>query len=75
MNATIEQAGNVAVPQPFDFEGLWDVDDTARALKVSKSLVYRMAGRGELPSLKVSNRLRFNPAEIENWVQERMVVY
>lgn len=54
-----------------EFLGLWTVEQTANALQVSRTLVYRLARRGELPSLKISNRLRFNPADIETWVYER----
>ena len=55
-------------PAPLTFDQLWTPGDAARALQVSRSLVYRMANRGELPSLKISNRLRFNPADVEAWV-------
>lgn len=51
-------------------ESLWDANDVARFLKVSRSWVYQKAESGELPSLKIGGLLRFNPAVIRRWVLE-----
>jgi len=46
---------------------LWTADETAKYLKVSRSLVYAKAASGELPCLHVFSRLRFDPVTIKAW--------
>lgn len=43
---------------------LWDANDVARFLKVSRSWVYHRAESGELPYLKIGALLRFDPQAI-----------
>lgn len=43
---------------------LWTVRDVARFLALSTSWVYQAAERGELPTLRIGGRLRFDPAQI-----------
>lgn len=43
---------------------LWDAQDVARYLKVSRSWVYHRAESGELPCLKIGGLLRFDPQAI-----------
>ncbi len=50
-------------------EGLWDANDLARFLKVSRSWVYGTAQRGALPSLKIGGLLRFEPAAIRAFIK------
>ena len=45
-------------------EQLWDANDVAKFLKVSRSWVYQKAEAGLLPYLKVGGLLRFDPEEI-----------
>ena len=45
-------------------EQLWDANDVADFLKVSRSWVYQKAEAGLLPYLKVGGLLRFDPEEI-----------
>jgi excisionase family DNA binding protein len=40
---------------------LWDANDVARYLKVSRSWVYQRAESGQLPSLRVGGLVRFDP--------------
>jgi excisionase family DNA binding protein len=40
--------------------GLWDANDVARYLKVSRSWVYHRAEAGLLPSLRVGGLVRFD---------------
>jgi len=42
-------------------DGLWDVADVARFLKVSRSWVYHRAEAGLLPCVRIGSLLRFNP--------------
>ena len=50
---------------PADHAGeLWDANDAARYLKVSRSWVYQRAEAGLLPCLRVGGLLRFDPATV-----------
>ena len=48
-------------------EPLWDVQDSARYLKLSTKTVYRMAAAGSLPCVKVGGALRFIPDHVRRW--------
>ena len=43
---------------------LWDANDAARYLKVSRSWIYQRADAGLLPSLRIGGLLRFDPAGV-----------
>jgi excisionase family DNA binding protein len=43
---------------------LWDANDVARYLKVSRSWVYHRAESGLLPCLRVGGLVRFDPATV-----------
>ena len=45
--------------------------DVALFLGVHEQTVRRMAGRGELPCVRVGSRLRFVPSDITRWVRQR----
>ena len=45
-------------------DGLWDANDVARFLKVSRSWVYHRAEGGRLPCIRVGGLLRFDPGTI-----------
>jgi excisionase family DNA binding protein len=45
-------------------DGLWDVNDVARYLRVSKSWVYHRAEAGLLPYRRIGGLLRFEPERI-----------
>lgn len=50
--------------QPTNETNLWDANDVAAFLKVSRSWVYHRAESGELPHLRVGGLLRFEPVSI-----------
>jgi excisionase family DNA binding protein len=50
-------------------EHLWDANDVANFLKVSRSWVYQRAEAGLLPYLKVGALLRFDPEEIRAYAK------
>jgi excisionase family DNA binding protein len=62
-------------------DGLWDANDVARYLKVSRSWVYHRAEAGQLPCIRVGGLLRFDPAAIrasargETTVSKRVVAF
>jgi excisionase family DNA binding protein len=47
------------------------VTDIANWLRLSSKAVYRMAEEGRIPSVKISNRLRFDPDAICQWLDEQ----
>jgi predicted DNA-binding transcriptional regulator AlpA len=52
-------------PEPvLDEHRLWDANDVAHYLKVSRSWVYHRAEAGLLPVRRVGGLLRFDPAAI-----------
>jgi excisionase family DNA binding protein len=48
---------------------LWDANDVANFLKVSRSWVYQRAEAGLIPYLKVGALLRFDPEEIRAYAK------
>jgi excisionase family DNA binding protein len=47
--------------KPSPVAGLWDANDVAHYLKVSRSWVYHRADTGLLPFLRVGGLVRFDP--------------
>jgi excisionase family DNA binding protein len=45
-------------------------DDIMRALRLSRSTVYNMIKRGEIPSIKIGNMLRVKKASFEHWLEQ-----
>jgi predicted DNA-binding transcriptional regulator AlpA len=43
----------------------------ARILDVSSKKIYRMAAKGQVPSLKISNSIRFDPHDIAVWLRDQ----
>ena len=48
-------------------ESLWDANDVAAYLKVSRSWVYQHAAAGLMPYLKIGGLLRFSPSAVRAW--------
>ncbi|MBI5536553.1 MAG: helix-turn-helix domain-containing protein [Deltaproteobacteria bacterium] len=56
-------------------EGLWNANDVATYLKVSRSWVYHRAESGELPCVRIGGLLRFVPDDMRAFARgERPVV-
>ena len=51
------------------FESLWDAQDVARFLKVSRSWVYQKTEAGLLPCLRVGGLVRFEPEAVRAWAR------
>ena len=45
------------------------VAEIARTLDVSISTIYRMAAKGQIPSIKNSHPLRFDPYDTATWLR------
>jgi len=57
--------------QPDDKYGLVDVTGVARLLGLSKSSVYKMTMRMELPYYKVGGKIVFKVEQIMAWLEEK----
>jgi excisionase family DNA binding protein len=57
-----------AVPNP---DALWDANDVARYLRVSRSWVYHRAEAGRLPHLRVGGLLRFDADVVRAFIRKR----
>ena len=47
---------------------LWNIKQVAEYLCLSKSKVYQMASKGEIPSVKIGDCIRFREDDIESFV-------
>jgi len=47
------------------------VEELARILDVSIKKIYRMAAKGQIPSLKISSSIRFDPHDVAVWLRGR----
>jgi excisionase family DNA binding protein len=47
------------------------VAEIARILDVSVKKIYRMAAKGQIPSLKISSSIRFDPHDIAAWLRSQ----
>jgi excisionase family DNA binding protein len=61
----------VARTIPPERDGLWDANDVAQYLKVSRSWVYHRAEAGQLPHRRVGGLLRFDAAAIRAFATRR----
>jgi len=54
----------------MDTLGKWlTLDELASYLKLSRTKLYGMAQRGELPASKIGNQWRFDREEIDMWMK------
>jgi excisionase family DNA binding protein len=54
-------------------EPLWTPDQVAERLQLSRQHIYRLCGEHRLPFLRVGNSLRFRAADIEAWLEAKIV--
>jgi excisionase family DNA binding protein len=47
------------------------VTEVADYLKISRSMIYRLLKRGEIPGFRIGSDWRFNVEEINRWRAER----
>jgi len=50
---------------------LWTVREFARFLHVHEKTIYDWVSRGEVPCIRLGNRLRFLPSDVSRWLQAR----
>jgi excisionase family DNA binding protein len=54
---------------PLPVESLWDAENVALFLKVSRSWVYQKTAAGVLPCLRIGGLVRFEPEAIRAWAR------
>jgi excisionase family DNA binding protein len=64
---TIKPAAGRTLPPAGD--GLWDANDVARYLKVSRSWVYQRAEAGLLACVRIGGLLRFDPHTVRTFAR------
>lgn len=47
------------------------VEDVAHILDISVKQIYKMAAKGQIPSLKIANCVRFDPHDVAVWLRGR----
>ncbi len=61
---TRREPSRVAAPTP---DHLWTVNEVARYLNASRSWVYERTMAGDIPSLRLGNLRRYDPAKISEY--------
>jgi len=61
----------MAPEQVLPAAGLWTWRDVAAFLRIGRNAVYEMAANGDLPSLRIGSRVRFEPAEVRAWLDRQ----
>ena len=51
---------------------LFSIRETASLLGASKSMLYALVDRGELPHLRIGARILFSESGLDEWVKEKM---
>ena len=54
---------------------IMSIQEVAGLLGMDQRRAERMAQRGQIPCQKVGGQLRFNRAEITEWLQQHMIYY
>ena len=50
----------------------WTVVEVAEYLRLNKFTVYKMAQRGKIPCVKITDKWRFTKESIDEWVMVKM---
>ena len=53
--------------------GLIDAEETALLLGMHKDKLYKKAKAGEIPHYRILGRVKFDPAVLAQWLEERQV--
>ena len=53
-------------------EGILEVDEACKYLKMSKVTLYRHARNGVIPAFKVGGSWKFNKNSLDDWIQQRV---
>ena len=62
---------NLMPAQPVELEKLLTVKDVAALLQLSPVLVYRLINYHGLPSIKINGSRRFQPSDLQTWIDQQ----
>lgn len=57
---------------PIKEDGLWDIDDVAAWMKVSRWKVRELYRNEGLPFIDLAGIYRYDPASVRDWVKKRI---
>jgi len=60
-------------PLPYQDRLLLRPREVAAATGLSRSMVYELIGRGELPSIRVGKSVRVPVADLQQWIRDQAV--
>ena len=69
----VAAAGLTLAKKVVNMEGLLNVKDVAEYLNVSVSMVRKLRRQGKLPAIMVGGSVRFAPADVEAYIEQRKV--
>jgi excisionase family DNA binding protein len=53
-------------------ESTMNIHEVSELLGLSESLLYRMAAAGQIPTVRFCTAVRFDPAELAEWYENRL---
>jgi len=56
-------------------EKIYTVPEVADYLKLSKSKVYNLVQRGEIPSIKIGRNVRIRESDLDQWLDDQTQPY
>jgi excisionase family DNA binding protein len=57
---------------PIDLQPVWDCIEAGTFLRLHRKTVKRMARLGDLPAMRIGNRWRFRPDQLDNWLRTQV---
>lgn len=69
LNTFIKESARFTEPIASNEDVFLDVEETAKFLRLSISTIYTKKSKGELPSMKIGNRLYFSKQELTNYLK------
>ncbi len=64
---------NMKALEPKDDSGVFDMNETAKYLKISKQTLYGMTSKRALPYYKHGHRIYFRKSELDEWINKGRV--
>jgi len=54
-----------------NLDEIFTIPEVAEYLKMSKSKIYNLVQRNEIPSIKIGRNVRIRQSELETWLDEQ----
>jgi excisionase family DNA binding protein len=56
-----------------DLQPVWDCIEAGAFLRLHPKTIKRLARAGDLPAMRIGNRWRFRPDELDTWMRSKVV--